>query len=158
MAPSAHRALLLRPRTGTVRELPAEAELTVTGGRLGTEATVLVVAQVEGVPSARLEAVLARFAGFLTTTSGTSRPLLGVLARTRRVAKRVLVVAAGLEGTPAARRLDPVTLSMARHRVAVGVVEPHPAGLTTEPVWYTPADRRARRLVEVVAEVAGGTR
>ncbi len=115
------------PRTETVRELPAEAELTVTGGRLDTAATVLVVAQVEGVPAARVEAVLARFAGFLATTSGTSRPLLGVLARTHRVAERVLIVAAGLEGAPAARRLDPATLSLARHRIAAGLVEPHPA-------------------------------
>ncbi len=146
------------PRTGTVRELPAEAELTVTGGRLDTAATVLVVAQVEGVPAARVEAVLARFAGFLATTSGTSRPLLGVLARTRRVAERVLIAAAGLEGAPAARRLDPATLSLAQRRIAVGLVEPHPAGLATEPVWATPGDQRARRLVEVVAECAGGAR
>jgi DNA-binding transcriptional ArsR family regulator len=146
------------PRTGTVRELPAEAELTVTGGRTGTETTMLVVAQVEGVPTARLEAVLARFAGLLATTPGTRHPLLGVLARTWRVAERVLVVAAGLDGAPAARRLDPPTLSLARRRIAVGVVEPHPAGLATEPVWSTPGDRRARRLVEVVAEGAGGAR
>ncbi|MDA8302006.1 MAG: hypothetical protein M0005_10795 [Actinomycetota bacterium] len=80
------------PRTGTLRALPAEAQLTLALG--GNEVTVPGVARVESVPAARLAAVLARFAGYLTSSCAERcRPVLAVLARTPRVAKGVLSAA-----------------------------------------------------------------
>jgi DNA-binding transcriptional ArsR family regulator len=143
-------------RTGTLRALPAEAELTVA--LCGTEVTVLVVARVERVPAARLAAVLARFACFLAASSDPSAPVLAVLARTPRVAERVLTTTDTLGAAPAARHLEEGVIATARRRVVVGVVEPHPVGLATEPVWATPADRRARRLVDVLVEHAGSAK
>jgi len=143
-------------RTGTLRALPAEAELTVA--LCGTEVTVLVVARVERVPAARLAAVLARFAGYLAASSDPSAPVLAVLARTPRVAERVLTTADTLGAAPAARHLEEEVIATARRRVVVGVIEPHPVGLSSEPVWATPADRRARRLVDVLVEHAGSAK
>ncbi|MDA8037895.1 MAG: replication-relaxation family protein [Actinomycetota bacterium] len=82
------------PHTGTIRELPAEAQLNVALGPLDIEVTMLVVSRVERVPVARLAAVLARFAGYLTSSySERCPPVLAVLARTPRVAERVLTTA-----------------------------------------------------------------
>ncbi len=143
------------PHTGTIRELPAEAEMIVIPGPPGgREMRLLVVARTERVPAARLAAVLARFACFLAASSDPSDPVLTVLARMSRVAERVLTTADTLGEAPAARRLEEGVIATARHRVAVGVVEPHPVGLATEPVWATPADRRPRRLIDILAECA----
>jgi len=106
-------------------------------------------------PAARLAAVLARFDCFLAASSDPSAPVLAVLARTPRVAERVLTTAGTLDEAPAARHLEEGVIATARRRVVVGVVEPHPVGLATEPVWATPADRRPRRLVDVLAEHVG---
>ncbi len=142
------------PRTGTLRALPAEAKLTVALG--GNEVTMLVVARVERVPAARLAAVLARFAGYLTSSCAERCPqVLAVLARTPRVAERLLTAAETLGAAPAARHLDEGAIATAQRRMVVGVVEPHPVGLATEPVWATPADRRAWRLVGVLAACTG---
>jgi len=144
------------PHTGTIRELPAEAEMIVMPGPPGgREMRLLVVARTECVPAGRLAAVLARFAYFLAASSA---PVLAVLARTPRVAERVLTTAGTLDESPAARHLEEGVVATARRRVVVGVVEPHPVGLATEPVWATPADRRARRLVDVLAECAGSAK
>jgi len=141
------------PRTGTLRALPAEAQLTVALG--GNEVTVLVVARVEHVPAARLAAVLARFAGYLTSSwEERCRPVLAVLASTPRVAARVLFAAENLGDAPAARLLDDGAITTAQRRVAVGILEPRPIELATGPVWRLPDDRRPRRLVEVLAETA----
>jgi hypothetical protein len=147
------------PRSGTLRALPAEAGLTVALDRFGGhEVTVLVVARVERVPAARLAAVLARFAGYLTSScEERCRPVLALLARTARVAEGVLGAAEKLGGAPAARHLDEGATATARRRVAVGVLEPRPTELATGPVWRMPDDRRACRLVEVLAGTTGST-
>lgn len=147
------------PHTGTIRELPAEAELIVMSGPPGgREMRLLVVARTERVPASRLAAALARFACFLAASSDPSAPVLAVLARTPRVAERVLRAADTLDEAPAARHLEEGVIATARRRVVVGVIEPHPVGLATEPVWATPADRRARRLVDVLVECAGSAK
>lgn len=84
--------------------------------------------------------------------------MLAVLARTPRVAERVLTTADTLGAAPAARHLEEEVIATARRRVVVGVVEPHPVGLSREPVWATPADRRARPLVDVLVEHAGSAK
>ena len=119
----------------------------------GREMRLLVVARTECIPAGRLAAVLARFAYFLAASSA---PVLAVLARTPRVAERVLTTAGTLDEAPAARHLEEEegVVATARRRVVVGVVEPHPVGLATELVWATPADRRARQpLAPVVASL-----
>ena len=139
------------PRTGTLRALPAEAQLTVALG--GHVVTVLVLARIERVPAARLAAVLARFAGSLTSSCAKRRPpVLAVLARTPRVAERVLSAAENLGEAPAARHLDDGAIATVRRWVAVGVLEPRPIELATGPLWRLPDDRRPRRFVEVLAE------
>ncbi len=147
------------PHTGTIRELPAEAEMIVMSGPPGgREMRLLVVARTERVPASRLAAVLARFACFLAASSDPSAPVLAVLARTPRVAERVLTTADTLGEAPAARHLEEEVIATARRRVVVGVVEPHPVGLSSEPVWATPADRRALRLLDVLVEHAGSAK
>jgi hypothetical protein len=148
------------PHTGAIRELPAEAELIVMPGPPGgREMRLLVVARTERVPAARLVAVLARFACFLAASSDPSDPVLAVLARTPRVGERVLTTTTDTLGAaPAVRHLETGALGLAQRRMVVGVVEPHPVGLATEPVWATPADRRPRRLVGVLAEHAGSAK
>ena len=147
------------PHTGTIRELPAEAQLNVALGPLDIEVTMLVVSRVERVPVARLAAVLDRFAGYLTSSCAERcPPVFAVLPRTPRVAERVLTTADTLGAAAAARHLEEEVIATARRRVVVGVVEPHPVGLSTQPVWATPVDRRTRRLVEVLAEHAGSAK
>ena len=147
------------PHTGTIRELPAEAEMIVMSGPPGgREMRLLVVARTERVPAARLAAVLARFACFLAASSDPSDPVLTVLARMSRVAERVLTTADTLGEAPAARHLEEEVIATARRRVVAEVVEPHPVGLSTQPVWATPVDRRARRLVEVLTEHEGSAK
>ena len=93
------------PRTGTVRELPVEAKLEVTGD--GELITAPVLARVEQVPPARLVAILGRFAGCVATLLATGpRPVLLVLARTERLASAVRSACGQVPGTPVARRLD----------------------------------------------------
>ena len=62
------------PHTGTIRELPAEAELIVMPGPpAGREMRLLVVPRTERVPAPRLAAVLARFACFLAASAIQAR-------------------------------------------------------------------------------------
>ncbi len=143
----------------TIRELPAEAQLSVALGPLDIEVTMLVVSRVERVPVARPAAVLARFAGYLASSCAERfPPVLAVLARTPRVAERALTTADTLGAAPAARHLEEEVIATARRRVVAEVVEPHPVGLSTQPVWATPVDRRARRLVEVLTEHEGSAK
>lgn len=146
------------PRTETPRAVPVEAELTVTIDSFAARTvTAPVAARVEGVPTVRLAVLLARFAAAGSSTGGPALAL-AVLARTPRVAEKVLTATDEVGDASAARRLDATALAAARKRVTVGVVEPHPVGLATEAVWSTPADRRPRRLVEVLAECGGSAR
>jgi len=145
------------PRTGTVRALPVEAELSVIVG--GELVSALVLAQVERVPSARLVAVLGRFASTVVALSATpSRPVLLVLARTGYLADLVCSAWHEVAGAPVARHLDPATLEVAIRRVAVGVVEPRSAGLVNEAVWHRPIGGRACRLAEVLGMSTDGGR
>ncbi len=142
-------------RTRSPRELPAEAELTVAVDPFcGTEMTSLVISRVERIPKARLEAVLARFASYLAGSAEGHRPVvLTILVRTPRVAEVVLAVVEQLGSAKATRNLTQAALITAERRVVVGTVEPRPIGLVTEAVWRT-TDRRTRRLVEILTEVA----
>jgi len=143
------------PRTGTVRALPVEAKLTVTVG--AEMVTALVLARVERVPSARLVAVLGRFASAVATLPATSaRPVLLVLARTGHLADLVCSACHEVTGAPAARHLDLAALQVSIRRVAVGVVETRPAGLVTEAVWRTARGDHACRLAEVLAVTTMG--
>jgi hypothetical protein len=145
------------PRTGTPRELPVEAELVVAFATTSnSHATILVVARIERGPAARLTMILARFASFLAACSEANVPMLGVLARTPRVADGVLTAVESLGEAPAGRRLGPSALAAARHRMIVGMAEPHPLGVATEAVWRTPGEPRSRRLVDVLAERGSG--
>jgi len=144
------------PSTGTVRALPVEAELSVTVG--GELVTALVLARVERVSSARLVAVLGRFAGAVATLPATpSRPVLLVLVRTGHLADVVCSACHEVAGAPVARHLDLAALQASIRRVAVGVVEPRPAGLVTEAVWHR-AGGHVCRLAEVLATIAAGGR
>ena len=145
------------PGSDTVRQLPIDAELRVTLG--GEVATALVLARFERLPSARLVAILARFAAYLATEwTTTPRPVFLVLARTKRVAVAVRETCGQVAETPAGRRLGREALDAASGRLAIGVVEPRPAWLVSEAVWRTPtAPAEARRLAEVLGwALAGG--
>ena len=145
------------PNTGASRQLPVEAELRVGLG--GEAVTAFVLARVERVPAARLTAIVARFAAYLAAGPATTpRPVLLVLARTERVAAGVHAACGQVADTPSGRRLGWVALDAASRQVAVGVVEPRPAGLVSEAVWRTPAAPGAlRRLVDVLdGTLAGG--
>ncbi len=145
------------PRTGTVRALPLEAELRVTVG--GELVSALVLVRVERVPSARLVAALGRFASAVATLPATpSRPVLLVLARTGHLADLVCSACHQVAAAPVARHLDPVARQVAIRRVAVGVVEPRPAGLVVEAVWHPVDGDHARRLAEVLAVTTDGGR
>lgn len=145
------------PRTGTVRALPVEAELRVTVG--DEPVSALVLARVARVPSARLVAVLGRFAGAVATLPATpARPVLLVLAPTGHLADLVCAACHEVAGAPVACHLDPAALQVAVRRVAVGVVEPHPAGLVTEAVWHPATGDHACRLAQVLAVAAAGGR
>lgn len=145
------------PRTGTVRALPVEAELKVTVD--GKPVSALVLARVERVPSARLVAVLGRFAGAVAALPATpSRPVLLVLARTGHLADVVRLACHEVATAPVARHLDLAALQVSIQRVAIGVVEPRPAGLVTEAVWHPAAGGHACRLAEVLATIAAGGR
>jgi hypothetical protein len=143
------------PRTGTVRELPVEAELQVTvdGGLI----TALVLARVEQVPPARLVAILGRFAGYVDTLPAAGPcPVLLVLARTERLASTVRSACAQVPGAPAGRPLDSASLLTASSQVLVGVIEPRPAELVAGAVWHTPASYAEYRLAEVLTAIAAG--
>jgi hypothetical protein len=146
------------PDTGAVRQLPVEAELRVGLG--GEVVTALVLVRVERVPAARLVAVLSRFAAYLAAAPATMpRPVLLVLARTERLAAGVDAACGQVVDTPSGRRLGRIALDAASGRVAVGVVEPRPAGLVSEAVWRTPvAPDEAHRLVDVLGGTLAGGR
>ena len=143
------------PRTGTVRELPVEAELEVTVD--GELITGLVLARVEQIPPARLVAILGRFAGYVATLPATGPPsMLLVLTRTERLASTVRSACGQVPGAPVARHLDSASLQTASRQVAVGVIEPRPAELVTAAVWHTPARYAEYRLAEILAAIAAG--
>jgi hypothetical protein len=145
------------PRTGTVRELPVEAELQVTVD--GELITALVLARVEQVPPARLVAMLGRFAGYIDTLPATGPcPVLLVLARTERLASTVRSACGQVPGAPVARHLDSASLLTASRQVVIGVIEPRPAELVTGAVWHTPASYAENRLAEILAAIAAGGR
>ena len=145
------------PRTGSVRAVPVEAELRVTVG--GELVSALVLARMERVLSARLVAILGRFANAVTTLPDMpSRPVLLVLARTGHVADLVCSACHEVAGTPVARHLDLAALQAAIRRVAVGEVDPRPAGLVTERVWHPVTRNQACRLAEALAVTADGGR
>ena len=146
------------PGSDTLRQLPIDAELQVALD--GEVATALVLARVERLPSARLVAILARFAAYLATERTTMpRPVLLVLARTKRVAVAVREACGQVAETPAGRRLGQEALNAASGRLAIGVVEPRPAWLVSEAVWCTPtAHDGARRLVDVLGGALAGGR
>lgn len=146
------------PDTGAVRQLPVEAELRVG---LGDEVvTALVLARVERVPAARLMAILARFAAYLAAGPATTpRPVLLMLARTERVAAGVHAACGQVADTPSGRRIGRVALDVASGQVAVGVVEPRPAGLVSEAVWCTlVAPDAPYQLVDVLGGTLAGGR
>jgi len=144
-------------RTGTVRELPVEAELRVTVD--GELITALVLARVEQVPPARLVAILGRFAGYVATLpAAASSPVLLVLVRTEGLASVVRSACSQVAGGPIARHLDSAALHAAVRRVAVGVIEPRAAGLVTEAVWHMPGDHHSCRLAEFLVAMAAGGR
>jgi hypothetical protein len=145
------------PDTAAARQLPVEAELRIGLG--GEVVTVLVLAHVERVPAARLTTIFGRFAAYLAAGPATTpRPVLLVLARTERVAASMHVAYGQVANTPVGRRLGRVALDTASGQVAVGVVEPRPAGLVSEAVWHTlAAPDEARRLADVLrGTLAGG--
>lgn len=146
------------PGSDTVRQLPVDAELRMA--LAGEVATALVLARVEGLPSARLVAILARSAAYLATARTTMPlPVLLVLARTKRVAAAVCETCGQVAETPADRRVDREALNAASGRPAIGVVEPRPAWLVSEAVWRTPTARdEARRLAEVLGGALAGGR
>ena len=141
------------PDISAARQLPVEAELRI--GLNGEVVTALVLARVERVPAARLTAILARFAAYLAAgPAATPRPVLLVLARTERVAAAVISACGQIANTPAGHRLGRAALDAESGQVAVGVVEPRPAGLVSEAVWRTPVapDAPCR-----LADMLGGT-
>lgn len=150
----------LDPRTSAPGALPVEAELIVAlESRDGPWVTMFVVAAVEGISKARLAAVLARYAGYVAACGPHERcPALIVLARTRRHADAVLAVAERLTEAINLCHLDRVTVEEAMRSVAVGVSVPRPAAFATAPVWCTPGDYRARRLVDVSSQTSARSR
>ena len=136
--------------------LPVEAELIVAlDSHDGPPVTMFVIAIVEGISKARLAAVLARYAGYVAAFRPQERmPVMVVLVRTPRHADSVLAVAEQLSEATGLRHFDRVTVEDAMRRVSVGVSVPRPAAFATEPVWCTPGDHRARRLVDVLAQTA----
>ena len=150
----------LDPRTNAPGTLPVEAELIVAlDSHDGPQVTMFVVAIVEGISKARLAAVLARYASYVAACRPHERmPVLVVLVRTPRHADLVLAVAEQLPEATGLRHLGRVTVEDAMRRVAVGVSVPRPDAFATEPVWCTPGDHRARRLVDVLVETAAGSR
>ena len=148
------------PRTNAPGALPVEAELIVAlDSREGPQVTMFVVAIVEGISKARLAAVLFRYAGYVAACRPEDRcPALVALVRTHRHADSVLAVAEQLPEATSLRHLDRVTVEEAMRSVAVGVSVPRPAAFVTEPVWSTPGDERARRLVDVLAQTAARRR
>jgi Replication-relaxation len=147
-------------RTNAPSALPVEAELIVAlDSHDGPQVTILAVATVEGVSKARLASVLARYAGYVAACCpNEQRPVLVVLVRTPRHADSVLAVAEQLPEATSLRHLDRVSAEEAIRSVAVGVSVPRPDAFATEPVWCTPGDHRARRLVDVLVEIAAGSR
>ena len=144
-------------RTGTLRQVPVEGEVLVTRGAEVVSAFVLT--RVEQVPLARLVAIVGRFAGYFATLPGTaSPPVLLVLARTVRLANTVRVACGQVPDAAGARRLDPRTVDAAIRRVAVGVIEPRPAGLVADAVWHTATGDHAYRLAEILTSTAWGSR
>jgi DNA-binding Lrp family transcriptional regulator len=143
------------PRTETMRELPVEAKLEVTVD--GELITALVLARVEQVPPARLVAILGRFAGYVATLPA-SNPALLVLVRTECLASVVRSACGQVAGAPFARHIPSSILKAAIRRVAIGVIEPRPAGLITEAVWHMAGDHHACRLAEALAAIAAGGR
>ena len=148
------------PRTNAPGTLPVEAELTVAlDSPDGPPVRMFVVAIVEGISKARLAAVLTRYAGYVAARRPHERmPVLVALVRTPRHADSVLAVAEQLPEATGLRHLGRVTVEAAMRRVAVGVSVPRPDAFVTEPVWCTPGDHRARRLVNVLVETAAGSR
>jgi len=150
----------LDPRTNAPGVLPVEAELIVAhDSREGPQVRMFVVATVEGISTARLAAVLARYAGYVSACRPRERcPTLMVLVRTPRHADAVLAVAEQLPEATSLRHLDRVTIEEATRGVVVGVSVPQPAAFATEAVWCTPDDCTARRLVDVLVETAARSR
>jgi hypothetical protein len=144
-------------RTGTVRELPVEAELQVTVD--GELTTALVLARLEQVSSARLVAILGRFAGYVSTLPATEpHPVLLVLARTDRQVSMVRSGCGQVASASAARHFDSASLLTACRQVAVGVIEPRPSELVAAAVWRTPTGHHPRRVAEVLATIVAGGR
>jgi hypothetical protein len=139
-------------RSGVLRFLPVEAELTVTVAHCGEAVTALVTARDGRLPAARLVALFGGFAAYLTSAGpGTSRPWLLVVCRTSRAAAAALEATGELSGAPVVRHLGATAVEDALARVAVGVAEPRPSQLATGTVWAIPADRRPRRLADVLS-------
>ena len=140
------------PRSGDVRSLPVEAEVTFAPARSDETLRALVVAPAERLLPARLVALVGRFAACLASRGpDPHQPSLLVVCRTPRSAATVLEAARELTDAPVVRHLAPRTIETALVRVAVGIAEPRPSLLATERVWSTPADRRPRRLADVLS-------
>ncbi|MHB1783938.1 MAG: replication-relaxation family protein [Acidimicrobiales bacterium] len=145
----------LDPRTGTVRELPVEAELQVSVD--GELITALVLARDEQILPARLVALLGRFAGYVATLPAAgSPPVLLVLARTERLASTVRSACGQVPGSQVARHLESASLPTASGHVAVGVIEPRPTELVAAAVWHTPAGYAEYLLAEVLSAIPAG--
>lgn len=138
-------------RSGALRSLPVEAELTLALPHCGEAVTALVAARAGRLPAHRLVALFGRLAAYLASrgpvTSGLS---LLVVCDTSRAAAAALQATGELAGTPVVRRLGATAVERAMARVAVGVAEPRPSQLATGAVWATPADRCPRRLADVL--------
>lgn len=147
-------------RTNAPGALPVEAELIVAlDSHDVPQVRMFVVASVEGISKARLAAVLGRYAGYVAACCPDERcPALVVVVCTPRHADSVVAVAKQLPEATGLRHLDRVTVEEAMRSIAVGVSVPQPAAFATEPVWCTPGDHRARRLVDVLAKPAAGRR
>jgi hypothetical protein len=139
-------------RSGSLRSLPVEAELTVGLPRCGEAVTALVAARAGRLPAARLVALFGRVAAYFNSRGpGTSRPWLLVVCGTSRAAGAALEATGELTGAPVVSHLGATAVEDAMARVAVGVAEPKASVLATGAVWATPADRRPRRLADVLS-------
>lgn len=144
-------------RTGEDRILSGDAELMARLGA-GVEIEVVLFARVDRVPAPRLASVVTRWADYLAAASASvPRVVLVLTQRTRRRAA-ILDAVRGAGETPTVRHADPLAMTTAVSRLAVGLVESCAAALADEAVWRIPADEDDHRLVEVLTGAAGVAR
>jgi hypothetical protein len=134
------------PRTGADRRLGADAELSVRVG--GTEVRALLFSRIDRIPRNRLGQVVTRWTAYLAAAASATSPRLPIVAvvltRTDRRRMTILEAALGMAG--------------ATERVTVTAVEPGGGALARDAVWRTAADRRDRRLADVLAHLAEASR